>query len=130
MPTTGGASDSIAVVGSATAVGDAATSGPLAGTWEPKGVASTVTGGSWGPDGPTSAPASPRMVEANTTGTSSAAADGGLGANADEAAVAADGSPATFPADVCYWEPDPPVGMATGGEGASTDAKGDQNLST
>ena len=52
------------------------------------------------------------MVEANATGTSSASADGGLGTDADEAAVAADGSPATFPADVCCWEPDPPVGIS------------------
>jgi hypothetical protein len=76
-----------------------------------------------GPNGATSAPASPCMVGANATGTSSAAADGGLGANADEAAVAADGSPATFPAEVCCWEPDPPAGMATGGGGASTEAE-------
>jgi hypothetical protein len=123
MPTADGVFDGTAAVGSAIAVGGIATSGPPAGTWEPEGVASTVTSGSWGPDGATSAPASPRMVEANTTGTSSAAADGGLGANADEAAVAADGSPATFPADVCYWEPDPSAGIAVGGGGASMEAK-------
>jgi hypothetical protein len=82
-----------------------------------------VTGRSWGPDGATSAPVSPCMVGANATGTSSSAADGGLGADADEAAVAADGSPATFPADVCCWEPDPPAGMAADRGGASTEAK-------
>jgi hypothetical protein len=60
-PTTEGASDGIAAVGSATAVGDAATSGPPTGTWEPEGVASTVTGGSWGSNGATSAPASSCM---------------------------------------------------------------------
>jgi hypothetical protein len=42
--------------------------------------------------------------------------------------VAADGSPATFPAGVCQWEPDPPVGIAAGGEGASTDAKEEEAL--
>jgi hypothetical protein len=93
--------DGIAVVGSATAVGDAATSRPPAGTWEPEGVASTVIGGSWGPDGATSAPASSCTVGAYATGTSSAAADGGLGADADGTAVAVDGSPTTFLADVC-----------------------------
>jgi hypothetical protein len=100
-PTTDGASDGIATAGSATAIGSIATSGPPAGTWEPKGVASTVTGGSWGSDGATSAPASPCMVEAYATGTSSATANYGLGTDADEGAVAADGSPATSPIDVC-----------------------------
>jgi hypothetical protein len=123
-----GASDGIAAVGSAIAVGDAATSGPLAGAWEPEGVALTVTGGSWGADGATSAPVSPCMVGANATGTSSAAADGGLGADADEAMVASDGLPATFPADVCRWEPDPPAGMAAGREGASMDAEEEEAL--
>jgi hypothetical protein len=37
--------------------------------------------------------------------------------------VAADGSPTTFPAGVCRWEPDPPAGMAGGGEGTSMDAE-------
>jgi hypothetical protein len=84
-----------------------------------------VTGGSRGSDGATSAPASPRMVEANATGTSSATANDGLGTNADEAAVATNGSPATSPADVCCWEPDPPVGMATeGGERPQKPKKG------
>jgi hypothetical protein len=55
------------------------------------------------------------MVGANATGTSSATADGGHGTDADEAAVAADGSPTTFPADVCCWEPDPPAGTEAGG---------------
>jgi hypothetical protein len=95
MPTTGGASDGIAVVGSATAVGSVATSGPIAGTWEPEGVASMVTGGSWGPDGATSAPASSCMVGADAAGTPSAAADGGLGADTDGAAVAIGRSPVT-----------------------------------
>jgi hypothetical protein len=122
-PTADGVFDGIAAIGSAIAVGGIATSGPPVGTWEPEGIASTVTGGSWEPDGATSAPASPRMVEANATGTSSAAADGGLGADADEAAVAADGSPATLPADVCCWEPDPPASIAAGGGGASTGAE-------
>jgi hypothetical protein len=123
MPTADGVFDDIAAVGSAIAVGGIATSGPPAGTWEPEGVASTVTSRSWGPNDATSAPASPRMVEANATGTSSAAADGGLGADADEAAIAADGSPTTFPADVWCWEPDPPMGIAAGGGGASTEAE-------
>jgi hypothetical protein len=83
------------------AVGGTAASGPPAGTWEPEGIASTVAGGSWGTDGATSAPVSPGMVGANATGTSSAVAGGVLDAGADEAAVAADGSTATFPADVC-----------------------------
>jgi hypothetical protein len=96
---------------------------PLAGAWEPKGIASAVIGGSWGSDGATSAPASPGMVEANATGTSSAAANGGLGTDADEAAVATDGSPVMSRADVCYWEPDPAASMATEGEQASTEAK-------
>jgi hypothetical protein len=60
-----------------------------------------VIGGFWGSNGATSAPASSCTVGANATETSSAAADGGLGADADGAAVAIDGSPATFPADVC-----------------------------
>jgi hypothetical protein len=123
MPNAEGASDGIATAGSATAVGNIATSGPPAGTWEPKGVASTVTGGSWGSDGATSAPASPCMVEANATGTSSATANGGLGIDTDEVAVAADGSPTTSPTDVCFWEPDPLAGMATEGGQASTEAE-------
>jgi hypothetical protein len=100
-PTIDGGSDGIAAVGSATSIGNAATSGPPPGTWESESVASMVIGGSWGSDGATSAPASSCTVGANTTGTSSAAADGGPSADADEAAVAADESPATFPADVC-----------------------------
>jgi hypothetical protein len=122
-PTTDGASDGIAAVRSPTAVGSLATSGPPGRTWEPEGVASTVTGRSWGPNGTTSTPVSPCMVGANATGTSSVTADGGLGTDADEAAVAADGSPATFLADVCCWEPNPPAGMAAGGGGASTEAE-------
>jgi hypothetical protein len=122
-PTNDGAPDGIAAAGSTTAVGKIATSGPPAGTWEPEGVTSTVTGGSRGSDGATSAPASPRMVEANATRTSSATANGGLGTDADEAAVATDGSPATSPVDVCCWEPDPPAGMATEGGRASTEAE-------
>jgi hypothetical protein len=123
IPTADGVFNGIAAVRSAVAVGGIATSGPLVGTWGPKGVASTVTGGSWGADGATSAPASPRMVEANATGTSSTATDGGLGADADEAVVATNGSPTTFPADVYCWEPDPPVGIAAGVGGASTGAE-------
>jgi hypothetical protein len=42
--------------------------------------------------------------------------------------VAADGSPATFPAGVCRWEPNPPAGMAAGGEGTSTDAEEEEAL--
>jgi hypothetical protein len=118
-PTTSDASDGIAAVGSTIAVGDATTSGPPDGTWEPKGVASTVTGGSWGPDGATSAPASSCAVGADAAGTPSGAADGGLGADADGVAVAVGGSPVTFPADVCWWGPDPPAGMAADEEGAS-----------
>jgi hypothetical protein len=45
-PTADGVFDGIAAVRSAIAVGGIATSGPPAGTWEPEGVASTVTGGS------------------------------------------------------------------------------------
>jgi hypothetical protein len=101
MPTTDGASDGIAVVGSVAAVGNAATSRPPPKTWESEGVASTVIGGSWGSDGTTLAPASSCMVGANATGTSSAAAEGGPSADADEAAVAVDESPAMFPTDVC-----------------------------
>jgi hypothetical protein len=99
------------------------TSGPLVGTWQPEGIASTVTGGSWGPDGATSAPASPCMVGENAAGTSSAAAGGGLDADADDATVTADGSQVTFPADVCCWEPDPPAGIAADGGGASSEAE-------
>jgi hypothetical protein len=136
-PTTDGASDGIAASESTTVVGNFATSGPPARTWGPEGVASAVTGGSWGSDGATSAPASPCTVEANAAGTPSATADVGLGTDADEAAVAADGSSATSPADVCYWEPDPPVGTVAEGGRASTEAeeealagKGRVNLST
>jgi hypothetical protein len=124
MPTTGGASDGIAAVGSATVVGNAATSGPLARTWGPEGVASTVTSGSWGPDGATSALASPYTVWADATGTPSAAADGGLGTDTCGAAVAVGGSSITFPTDVCWWGPDPPAGMAADEEGASMVAAG------
>jgi hypothetical protein len=46
MPTAGDVSDGIAAVGSAVTFGGTATSGPPAGTWEPEGIASTVTGGS------------------------------------------------------------------------------------
>jgi hypothetical protein len=63
------------------------------------------------------------MVEANATGTSSVVANGGLSANANEVVVAADGSPATSPVDVCCWEPDPPAGIAAGGGGAPTGAE-------
>jgi hypothetical protein len=42
--------------------------------------------------------------------------------------VAADGSPTMFPAGVCRWEPDPPAGMAGGGEGTSTDAEEEEAL--
>jgi hypothetical protein len=63
------------------------------------------------------------MVGANAAGTSSATAGGGLDADADEAAVAADGSPVTFPADVCCWEPDPPAGIVASGGGASSKAE-------
>jgi hypothetical protein len=46
MPTTDGAPDGITTVGSATAIGDAATFGPPSRTWEPEDVASMVIGGS------------------------------------------------------------------------------------
>ena len=97
-----GVFDGIAAVGPAVAVGGTATSRPPVGTWEPEGIALTVVGGSWGLDDATSAPAPPHMVGANAAGASSAAAGGILDADAGEAAVAADGSLATFPADVCY----------------------------
>jgi hypothetical protein len=42
--------------------------------------------------------------------------------------VAADGSPATSPAGVCRWEPDPSTGMAAGGEGTSTEAEEEEAL--
>jgi hypothetical protein len=42
--------------------------------------------------------------------------------------VAADGSPATFPAGVFQWESDPLAGMAAGGEGTSTDAEEEEAL--
>jgi hypothetical protein len=100
-PTANGVFNSIAAVGSTVAVGGTAASGPPAGTWEPESIASMVAGRSWGPDGATSAPASPRMVGANAAGTSSAAAGGVFDTDAGEAVVAVDGSPATFPADVC-----------------------------
>jgi hypothetical protein len=44
--------------------------------------------------------------------------------------VAADGSPATFPAGVCRWEPDPPAGMAAGGEGTPTDTEEEEALTS
>jgi hypothetical protein len=100
-PTADGVFDGIAAVGSTVAVGGTAASGPPAGTWEPEGIASMEAGGSWGANSATSAPASPCMVGANAAGTSSAAAGGVLDADAGEAAIAIDGSPATFPADVC-----------------------------
>jgi hypothetical protein len=128
MPTADGVFDGIAAVGSAVAVGGASTSGPSARTWEPKSIASMVTGGYWGPDSATSAPASPHLVGANAAGTSSATAGGGLDADADEVVVAADRSSATFPADVCYWEPDPPAGIVTGGGGASLEAEEEEAL--
>jgi hypothetical protein len=122
-PTTDGASDGIAASEFAIAVGDVATSGPPVGTWGPEGVASVVTGGSWGSDGAISAPASPCTVEANAAGTSSATANAGFGTDADEVVVAADGSPATSPADVCCWEPGPPAGTVAEGGRASTEAE-------
>jgi hypothetical protein len=63
------------------------------------------------------------MVGANAAGTSSATAGGGLDADADGAAVATDGSSVTFPTNVCYWEPDPPAGIAADGGGASSEAE-------
>jgi hypothetical protein len=109
-PTTDGASDDITASESTIAVGNFATFGPPARTWGTEGVASALTGRSWGSDGATSAPASPCTVEANAAGTPSATADAGLGTDADEAAVDADGSPVTSQGDICYWEPDPPRG--------------------
>jgi hypothetical protein len=88
MPTTGGASGGIAVGGSATAVGGTAASGPPARTWEPEGVASTVTYESWGPDDATSAPASSCTMGADAAGTPLAAADDWLCADTDGAIVA------------------------------------------
>jgi hypothetical protein len=99
-PTTGGAPGGIAVGGSAIDVGGTAASGPPAGTWEPEGVASTVTGESWGLDDATSAPASSCTMGADVAGTPSAA-DDGLGADTDGATVAVGRSPVTLPADVC-----------------------------
>jgi hypothetical protein len=90
-----------------------------AGTWGPEGVASAVTGGSWGSDGATSVPTSPCTVEVNAAGASSATANVRLGTEADEAAEAADGSPAMSPADVCSWEPGPPAGAVAEGGRAS-----------
>jgi hypothetical protein len=63
------------------------------------------------------------MVGANVAGTSSATAGGRLDADAEEAAVAADGSSVTFLADVCCWGPDPSAGIVAGGGGASSEAK-------
>jgi hypothetical protein len=82
-----------------------------------------VTGEAWEPNDATSASASPRMVGANAAGTSSATTGGGLDVGADEAAVAANGSPTTFPSDVCYWEPGPLAGIAAGWGGASSEAE-------
>jgi hypothetical protein len=42
--------------------------------------------------------------------------------------VAADGLSATFLASVCRWEPDPPAGMAAGGDRTSTDAEEEEAL--
>ena len=98
--TVDGVFNGIAAGGSTVAAGGTAASGPPAGTWEPEGIASMVAGRSWGSDGATSAPMSPCMVGANAAGTSSVAAGGVSDTDAGEVAVAADGSPATFPVDV------------------------------
>jgi hypothetical protein len=100
-PSADGVFDDIAAIGSAVAVGGAAASGPPARTWEPNGVPSTEAGGSRGPDGATSAPTSPCTVGVVAAGTSSATTNGVLNADAGKAAIAAGGSPATLPADVC-----------------------------
>jgi hypothetical protein len=42
--------------------------------------------------------------------------------------VAAGRSPVTFSAGICRWEPDPPAGMAAGGEGTSTDVEEEEAL--
>jgi hypothetical protein len=54
-----------------------------------------------------------------------------MAADKEEASmVAADESPATFPVGVYRWEPDPPAGMAVGGEGTSTDAEEEEALTS
>jgi hypothetical protein len=71
------------------------------------------------------------MVGTGVAGTSSAAADGVLdGVTIVEAAVAADGSPATLLADACCWEPDPPVGMVSSVGGAPLEAEGEEALTS
>jgi hypothetical protein len=115
VPSAGGVSNDITAVGSAIAVSGVAASGPLTGTWEPNGVASTVAGGSRGPDSTTSAPASPRMEGVDATGTPSATTDGVLDAGADEAAGAAYWPTASLSADVRCREPDPSTRIVSGG---------------
>jgi hypothetical protein len=81
-------------------------------------VASTVAGGSRGPDSTTSAPASPRMEGVDATGTPSATTDGVLDAGADEAAGAAYWPTASLSADVRCREPDPSTRIVSGGGGS------------
>jgi hypothetical protein len=60
-----------------------------------------VTSESWGPDDATLAPKSSCAMGADATGTPSAAADDGLGADTDGAAVAVGRSLVALSADVC-----------------------------
>jgi hypothetical protein len=107
--------DIVAAVGSAVAVGDAAATGPLAGTWGPGGAALAVATGTWGPDGAAVAAAVGTWGPNNTA---SAVAGGTLGPDGATLVVAGRGrSPASRPTDTCCWEPDSPVAATLEAEG-------------
>jgi hypothetical protein len=107
--------DIAAAMGSAVAVGGAATTGPPAGAWGPDGTASTVPAGTWGPDGAAAA------AVVGTWGHDRAASSGAGGTWGPDgaASVVAGGgrSRASRPADTCYWELDSPVGATLETEG-------------
>jgi hypothetical protein len=115
-----GVFDDIAVaVGSAVAVGDAATFEPSAGAWGPDGAASAVAAGTWGPDGAASAVA---VGTWGPDGLASAVAGRTWGPDGAALAVAGGGrSPASRPADAYCWEPDSL-------EGATLEEEGEEAL--
>jgi hypothetical protein len=80
--------------------------------------------------------ATPVTAGVGAAGTSSVSADGVLDSVAVVEAVVAvgavaaagGGSLAPLPAHACYWEPDLPAGMVSGGGGAPLGAEGEEAL--
>jgi hypothetical protein len=110
-----GTFDVAAAVESAIAAGDAAATGLSAGAWGPDGTASAVPAGAWGPD---DAATGLPVGAWGPDGTASAVPAGTWGPDGAASTVAVGGrSPASRPADACYWGPDSPVGATLETEG-------------